>query len=283
MARPLRVEFEGALYHVTSRGNAKQRIYVDDDDRILFLKVLAEVVERFGWICHAYCLMSNHYHLLIETPRANLSRGMRHLNGVYTQMFNRKYKRSGHIFQGRFMSRFIEKETHLLEVARYIVLNPVRAKMVGHPREWKWSSFCAISGQIATPVFLSIDWLLSQFHAQRERAIAGYCRFVEDGVDIRLWENLVGGILLGSDSFCERLKPLLADVTSSKEIPRIERALAQPALRDLFKDVGNSKSTRNARIYEAIRQHGYTLKQVGDHVGLHYASVSRIVKLLDGH
>ncbi len=245
------------------------------------MDVFSDVVERFGWICHAYCLMSNHYHLLVETPTANLSRGMRHLNGVYTQSFNRKHKRSGHVFQGRFKSRLIEKESHLLEVARYIVLNPVRAKMVDHPRQWIWSSYCATCGETGAPGYLSIDWLLSQFHPQREQAILTYCRFVEDGVNIRLWEGLVGGILLGSDSFCERLKPLLSNVALSKEIPRIERVLAQPTLQDLFQNVGSSRPTRNARIHEAVRRHGYTLKQVGDHIGLHYASVSRIVRLLD--
>ncbi|MFC2095870.1 transposase [Candidatus Bipolaricaulota bacterium] len=281
MARPLRIEFEGALYHVTSRGNAGQAIFLDDTDRVQFMDVFSDVVERFGWICHAYCLMTNHYHLLVETPNANLSRGMRHLNGVYTQSFNRKHKQSGHVFQGRFKSRLIEKESHLLEVARYIVLNPVRAEMVDHPGQWPWSSYSATCGEIATPGYLSIGWLLSQFHTRRTQAILEYCRFVEDGVEIRLWEGLVGGIMLGSDSFCERLKPFLTDVSLSKEIPRVERALAQPTLRDLFTDVGNSRPTRNARIHEAVRRHSYTLKQVGDYVGLHYASVSRIVKLLD--
>ena len=206
---------------------------------------------------------------------------MRHLNGVYTQSFNRKHKQSGHVFQGRFKSRLIEKGSHLLEVARYVVLNPVRAKMVEHPRQWMWSSYSATCGEVGPPEFLSIDWLLSQFHTRRKQAILEYCRFVEDGADIRLWEGLVGGTLLGSDSFCETIKPLLTDVALSKEITRVERALAQPTLRDLFKDIGGDKSVRNARIHEAIHRHGYTLKQVGDHVGLHYASVSRIVRLLD--
>ena len=130
MARPLRLEYEGAVYHVTSRGNARQDIYLVDPDRELFLSVLGNTVERFSWLCHAYCQMSNHYHLLIETPEANLSRGMRHLNGVYTQAFNRRHMRSGHILQGRFKAIVVEKESHLLELARYVVLNPVRARMV---------------------------------------------------------------------------------------------------------------------------------------------------------
>ena len=132
MARPLRIEFDGALYHVTSRGNKREDIYLDDIDRLIFLDVLAEVCRRFNWVCHAYCQMTNHYHLLIETPDANLSLGMRHLNGVYTQKFNYHHDRVGHVFQGRYKGILVEKEAHLLELARYIVLNPVRARMVGN-------------------------------------------------------------------------------------------------------------------------------------------------------
>ena len=141
MARPLRIEFEGAFYHITARGNARQDIFLGDEDRVGFLAVLAGVVDRFGWICHEYRLMSNHYHLLIETPEANLSNGMRQLNGVYTQAFNRRHGWVGHVLQGRFKSILVEKESHLLELARYVVLNPVRANMVRYARQWKWSSY----------------------------------------------------------------------------------------------------------------------------------------------
>lgn len=149
MARPLRIEYAGALYHVTSRGDGREDIYVEDKDRVLFLKVLQAVCERFNWEVHAYCLMTNHYHLLIETPDANLSMGMRQLNGVYTQRFNNAHKRVGHVFQRRYKAILVQKESHLLELARYIVLNPVRAQMVraakdGHgaatESQLEWSS-----------------------------------------------------------------------------------------------------------------------------------------------
>ena len=146
MARPLRIEFPGAVYHVTSRGNARQKIYRNDEDRETFLATLGWVVERFGWICHSYCLMDNHFHLLIETPLPNLSRGMRQLNGVYTQKFNRRHNRVGHLFQGRFKSIVAERDSYLLELARYIVLNPVRAKMVKAPEHYPWSSYRPILG-----------------------------------------------------------------------------------------------------------------------------------------
>ena len=130
MARPLRLEFAGAVYHVTSRGNARQDIVGDDDDRRSFLTLLGHVIDRFGWRCHAYCLMDNHYHLLLETPRPNLSRGMRQLNGRYTQAYHRRHHRGGHLFQGRFKAILVEKDAHLLELCRYVVLNPVRAQLV---------------------------------------------------------------------------------------------------------------------------------------------------------
>lgn len=141
MSRPLRIEFAGALYHVTSRGNRQEDIYHDDADRHLFLKTLGNVCAVYNWRCHSFCLMSNHYHLLVETPDANLSKGMRQLNGVYSQSYNRKYKRVGHVFQGRYKAIHVEKESYLLELSRYIVLNPVRAEMVRSAEEWPWSSY----------------------------------------------------------------------------------------------------------------------------------------------
>jgi len=281
MARPLRVEFEGAVYHVTSRGNAGQGIYVDDKDRLRFLNVLGDVVDRFGWICHAYCLMSNHYHLLIETPRANLSRGMRYLNGVYTQSFNRRHTRSGHIFQGRFKSILVEKESHLFEVSRYVVLNPVRTKMTKHPRQWKWSSYRATAGEIPSPTFLNTDWLLGQFDRQRERAFLIYRQFVKDGFGVSLWNDLEGGALLGSEQFAERMRPLFHEAVRSKEIPRVERMLAKPTLHELFDGIEDDKRLRNERIHEAMRRHDYTLKQLQDYLGMHYASISRIARDMD--
>jgi REP element-mobilizing transposase RayT len=181
MARPLRLEYEGALYHVTSRGNAREKIFLVDPDQELFLEVLADTVERFGWLCYAYCLMTNHYHLLIETPEPNLSRGMRHLNGVYTQALNRRHMRVGHVLQGRFKSIVIEKESHLLELARYVVLNPVRAKMVRSAKDWPWSSYRVTAGLEKAPGFLAVDWILGQFDKNRARAEKAYRDFVKAG------------------------------------------------------------------------------------------------------
>ena len=132
MARPIRIELAGGLYHVTSRGDRREAVFADDADRLLWLDVFGETCQRFNWVCHAWCLMGNHYHILIETIAANLSQGMRHLNGVFTQSTNRRHRRVGHLFQGRFKGILVEKDSHLLELSRYVVLNPVRAGMVGH-------------------------------------------------------------------------------------------------------------------------------------------------------
>lgn len=136
MTRPLRIEYPGAVYHVTSRGNRQEVIFLTKDDRISFLDILKKTVDRYNWICHAYCLMGNHYHLMIETPDGNLSSGMRQLNGIYTQTLNRTHNRVGHVFQGRFKSILVEKQSHPLELCRYIVLNPVRAKSCTLPEQW---------------------------------------------------------------------------------------------------------------------------------------------------
>ncbi len=146
MARPLRIEYEGAVYHVTSRGNARNKIFNDNRDREIFLSILSTVVVRYSWLCHSYCLMDNHYHIMIETPDANLSMGMRQLNGIYTQKYNKRHHKTGHIFEGRFKAILVQKDNYLLELCRYVVLNPVRAGVVGKPEDWRWSSYQATAG-----------------------------------------------------------------------------------------------------------------------------------------
>jgi len=208
MSRPLRIEYDGALYHLTSRGNERKAIFKDDTDRQLFLSTLAQVVQRFHWLCHAYCLMDNHYHLVVETPDASLSKGMRQLNGVYTQAFNRRHRRVGHLFQGRFKGILIQKESHILEVCRYVVLNPVAAAMVKDPREWAWSSYRATSGQSPASGWLTVDEVLGQFSKRRSSAQKKYRQFVREGIGRpSIWENLEAQSLLGEEGFAEALTP----------------------------------------------------------------------------
>lgn len=280
MARPLRIEYPGANYHITSRGNARQPIFKDDKDREVFLEVLGFVVIRYIWLCHAYCLMDNHYHLLIETPEGNLSQGMRQLNGIYTQKFNRKHTMVGHVFQGRFKAILVDKENYLLELSRYVVLNPVRAGIVKSPGKYKWSSYGATAGMAKSPSFLTTDWILSQFGQRRSQAENGYKSFVKDGVKKSSpWESLRGQILLGDDKFVLRLEPYLKQVQKVREVPRGQRFAERPSLEKLFMGaIDKSKRKRNRLIRKAHMRYGYTLVEIGRVLGLHYSTISKVVK-----
>jgi putative transposase len=163
MPRKSRIQVPGGLYHVTSRGCNRCAIYDGPASRELHLALLGQVVEDYGWRCHAYCQMDNHFHLLLETPDANLSDGMQLLNGAYAQEYNAAAGRSGHLFQGRFHSVMIERESQLLETARYIVLNRVRCRAVADAADWPWSSYAATAGLVAPPPFLTIEWILGRF------------------------------------------------------------------------------------------------------------------------
>jgi putative transposase len=271
MARPLRIEYPGAVYHVTSRGNARQDIVMDDRDRTAFLTLLAHVLDRFGWVCHAYCLMNNHYHLLLETPRANLSLGMRQLNGRYTQVFNRRHHRVGHLLQGRFTAILVEKEAHLLELCRYVVLNPVRAKIVTHPRLWMWSSYRGTAGELTGPGWLVTEWILAQFGARQREAQLRYRQFVAEGREgPRPWDQLQGQIYQGSDDFIAAHQPDRV----IREIPRRQTHAKRPALAEVFQRRGAEAQL----IAVAYRRYGYRLGEIADHLGVHYATVSRRLK-----
>ncbi|MGH8657036.1 MAG: transposase [Gammaproteobacteria bacterium] len=279
MARPLRIEFTGALYHLTARGNARQDIFLDDADRHLFLSVLDRVVVRFHLVLHAYCLMNNHYHLLLETPEANLSKGLRQLNGVYSQTFNRRYGKVGHVLQGRFKAILVERDSYLLELCRYVVLTPVRAKITRKPDTYRWSSHRASAGLAPVPTFLTVDWLLSQFGKQRAAAQRKYRAFVAAGIgQTSPWEKLQGQVLLGGPAFVERLQPGLRERRLNKEIPRTQRFAARPALAKLFRSgVLADLPRRNEVIRRAHLEHDYSLSEIGRAVGLHYSTISRIV------
>lgn len=280
MARPLRLSYLGALYHVTARGNARQPIYIADEDRRLFLAVLAHVVERCAWLCHAYCLMDNHYHLLIETPRGNLSAGMRQVNGIYTQRFNRRHGRVGHLFQGRFKAILVERESYLLELCRYVVLNPVRADVVKRPETYPWSSYRATAGLEPPPPWLSRDWLLAQLSSRRAVAERRYRQFVQEGIGVSSpWAQIHGQVVLGQYQFIERLKPLLVGKAVEREIPRVQRFLLQPALDKLLSaQQVATRARRNQAIWAAHVQHGYNLTTIGQYLGLHTSTISKIVQ-----
>jgi len=180
MPRPLRIVVPGAVYHITARGNRRQPIYADERDRERFFELLSGVVSRRGWRCHAYCLMPNHYHLVVETP-GDLSPGMRELNGRYAQWFNGRHAFTGHLFQGRFHAAIVESDWHAIELSRYVVLNPVRAGLAARPGTWRWSSYRPAVGDAAKPAFLTTAWLLGFFGKDPRAARDAYRRFARDG------------------------------------------------------------------------------------------------------
>jgi REP element-mobilizing transposase RayT len=281
MTRPLRIEYPDAVYHVTSRGNARHNIFLSDQDRDDFLSILALVVKRYDWLCHAYCLMDNHYHLLIETPDSNLSQGMRQINGIYTQKYNWRHKKTGHLFQGRYKAILVDKDNYLLELCRYVVLNPVRAHMVSKPEDWQWSSYKATAWTKTNPEYLTIDWILSLFSSNKSEAQKLYRRFIREGMDMESpWSELQGQILLGEDRFIERCKDILSGKEKHKEIPRSQRYLNRPELSKIFWKTDN-KEERNNRIHTAHIKHGYKLKEIADHLRLHYTTVSKVIKAMD--
>jgi REP element-mobilizing transposase RayT len=273
MARPLRLELAGGLYHVTSRGDGREDIYLSDNDRAVWLEVFAQVCQRFHWVCHAWCQMSNHYHLLIETPEANLAKGMRQLNGVYTQRFNRLNDRVGHVFQGRYKAILVERDSYLLELARYVVLNPLRAGMVKRLESWPWSSYLATCGQTPPPEWLQTNWILAQFGRQRASAIRKYVQFVHEGARLpSVWAQLQGQIYLGSETFVEKMQAKIAREPALDEIPRAQRrALIQP-LADFER-----RYDRNEAMARAYLSGKHTLAAIAKHFGVHYTTVSRVV------
>ncbi len=276
MARPLRIELAGGLYHVTSRGNAREPIYFSDDDRTAWLSLFGEVCARFNWVCHAYCQMTNHYHLLVETPDGNLSRGMRQLNGVYTQSINRTHRRVGHVFQGRYKAILVEKDNYLLELARYVVLNPVRANMVVEAGAWPWSSYRATVGDEGLPAWLTTNWLLGQFGKRRPEAIERYRRFVREGMsEPSLWGDLRGQVFLGSEAFVERMRARLPE-GDLREVPRAQRR-PQPRPLSFYA----AQSDRRQAMADAYLSGEYTMKAVAGHFGVHYSTVSRAVRAVE--
>jgi REP element-mobilizing transposase RayT len=274
----MRIEFPGAVYHITARGNERKKIFLNDRDREIFLNTLRQVIDRFHWLCHSYVLMDNHYHLLIETVEANLSRGMRQLNGVYTQEFNRRHARIGHLFQGRFKAILVEKDDYLIEVSRYIALNPVRASIAGKAEEWPWSSYRAMIGIEKPPAWLSVDWILTQYGPNKKTAAAGFKKYVEKGIggDYPV-EELRGGWILGNEKFMEKIQGLIEEKEGFAEIPRPQRLVSQRSLDEIFLDGTRKGASRDDLIYRSYVQFGYTMKEIADYLEIHYVSVSRAI------
>jgi REP-associated tyrosine transposase len=285
VARPLRIEFPGAVYHVTSRGDRREPIFVDDEDRQSMLSVVEQAMARFDAQALAYCLMGNHYHLVLHTRQANLSRLMRHLNGVTTQNFNRRHGKVGHLFQGRFKAILVDRDSYLLEVCRYVELNPVRAGMVDEPGAWPWSSYRSHVGQADPAPWLDTDGLHGfllgrdvRTAAERRRAGARYAEWVAAGRDVSLWNRaLRQQIYLGDERFVERMQALSASLGPAsarfaREVPMAQRR--RPLTLSQWLAAG---PTREQALWLAHVQGGLTMTAMAQELGLSVSRVSRLI------
>ena len=275
--RPLRIQFPYATYHITVRGNRKNTIFFDDEDRRMFLKILARTVESHNWICHAYCLMNNHFHLAIETPDGNLSKVMRDLNGMYTQVTNKRHGLVGHLFQGRFSSFLIEQDKYFLEVVRYIVLNPIRANLVKKPEEWIWSSYSATAGYADRPTWLTTKWIYNYFSNDLNRARESYRKFVDEGIGGESpFNQIKEGNILGSQQFKDETEAKHESIFFIKEIKKADRIIGRPELAECFENINNDISMRNVAIRIAHFRCGYPLAEIARFIGLTPAAVGKI-------
>lgn len=278
MTRPLRLEFPGALYHVTSRGDHLEAIYRDDIDRVAWLDILALVCRRFNFVIHAYCEMTNHYHVVIETVEGNLSQGMRQLNGLYTQHFNRRHRLVGHLFQGRYKAILVQKESYLLELMRYVVLNPLRARMVHTPQEWPWSSHRYLMGVCEAPDWFDTEWLLEQFGPTPSEAAQRYHQFVMNGVGrASPLKGTSHQLILGDESFveCHRGRSDHRDLRGVSRAHR--RVLAWP-----LEEYRRQFPDRDEAIANAYFSTLFTMERIGEFFGVSLRTVNRAVKKYDG-
>lgn len=284
MGRPLRIEYPGAFYHVTSRGNEKKDVFKSLKDREKFLSYLESATERYGAVIHVFCLMSNHYHLLMETPEGNLSHIMRHINGAYTNYFNAKRKRAGHLFQGRYKAILLEKDAYALELSRYIHLNPVRAGMVQTPEEYRWSSYQYYVGTVVKPHWLKITDQLGYFHGEERAKQKSYKTFVEEAIGEDTENPLdasCGTSILGSHEFIARIaEEHLRDKGEDPDIPDLRKVARRWSLEEIIDAVNSivqedNPLARKFSIYMCHQFSGVQLKEIGQLFGVGAAGISQ--------
>jgi REP element-mobilizing transposase RayT len=290
MARPLRITYPGAFYHITSRGNERRAIFKSRVDRQKFLAYLESATERYRAVIHCYCLMDNHYHLLLETPSGNLPQIMRHINGAYTTYFNIKRDRSGHLFQGRYKAILVEKDAYAKELSRYVHLNPVRAGIAAKPEAYEWTSYAAYVGAKPSPQWLSRGFILGYFSPQKKAAQKRYKAFVESmlgrPVDSPL-KNLPGGMILGRPQFVETIRAEhLADKRPTRDLPALKELQVKPQASHIEAMVDRivadeAKLARNLKIYFIRKRSGTPLKAIGERYGLGESGVSQVSRRLD--
>jgi REP element-mobilizing transposase RayT len=293
VGRPLRIEYPGALYHITSRGNERKKIFLEDADKIKFLEILEDYHNRFNILIHSYVLMDNHYHLVVETPKGNLTKIMHGINGRYTGHFNRKYRRSGHLFQGRYKGILVDKDAYLVQLSRYVHLNPFRAKIVERPEQYRWSSYLGYIGKTGECTWVEYFWILSTFGTDLQTAKKKYQQYTEEGLRTDIGnptKDLYVQIILGGEEFIERIKGMLKGKPLSSEIIERKRLMENLQPADVIKIVaeafgvdvkeinakGKANAARKAAIYFVQRYAGLGNEVVGKLFGgLHYSAVSK--------
>ena len=297
MARPLRIEFEGCFYHITSRGNEKKRIFRNTGDRRRFLSLFKDVNHSYSGVIYSYVLMDNHYHILMETMEANLSKIMHHINVSYTVYFNKKYRRVGHLFQGRYKALVVDKESYLLELSRYIHLNPVRAGIVKKPENYRWSSYQYYIGKNKViPEWLNIEWLVERFGPDKSFAFQQYRRFIEEAItkDIKNpFENTFVNTILGSNDFVEKVRKISRDnVKKDYEIPATKSLICSYDIEDILKivseyfsiNIGEIKRKkyrflpRKVAIYLSRKNTSLSLKELANYFDVGYTAISESIR-----
>ncbi len=279
MARPLRIQYPGAMYHIISRGIARMTIFHNEKDWRKFIQFMERVIKKYNWTCHAYCLMGTHYHLFLETPDANMVPGMKQLNQFYSQFYNWKYQRIGPVLQGRYKAWLVEREEKFLDNCRYIVNNPVEAKIVEHPADWPWSSFRTTRGIEKVPGYLETGFLLRQFSPSRKKAQIMYENFVLAGIGTETpLKEAKNQIFLGSDSFIAEAMQHVDCNDEMNNVPKVQKLAGRPTLEEIFVNAETtSKKNRNQLILTAHDTYAYTQREIGEHLKLHPGYISRII------
>ncbi len=265
MARSLRIELPGAVYFIITKGNALQNVFLKPEDAEAWLEIFENVCGRFGWVCYSYCLMGNYYMIVVETPNPNLSRGMRQLNGIYTQKFNREHNRVGHIFQGRYKAVLVQKNKYLTDLIKYILFRPVKSGFVSSPYQFKWSSCKYLFDREECPYWFSKDYVESLFDDFKSEFSA-----ITDSEE-NVLEQVRKQIFLGDEDFITEMLNHIDNKKDMREIPKIQRSVP-------IQQYVDSSNSREAAISKAYLSGDYTLKQLADYFSLHYSTLSRIVK-----
>ena len=284
MARPLRIEYPGAYYHITSRGNEKKDIFKNQYDRKKFLSYLDSATQRYSAMIHVYCLMNNHYHLLMETPLGNLSQIMRHINGAYTSYFNKKHQRAGHLFQGRYKAILVNADEYAKELSCYIHLNPVKAEFAKKPERYPWSSYCYYIGREKAPGWLVRDFILGYFGKRESSAMRAYSKFVGSRNDqnyISPLKDVVGSTILGNTEFVREIKDkYLKDKKKDRNLPAMMTLTKKVTIEEIEKGVESvfgveHALTKQIKLYICHKYSGKKLKEIGLHYGLSESGVSQ--------